>query len=93
MNRLFAGFERVIVAPDPVVTETAGGLLLPNAPRVPLWGTLVANDDSSDKDPSPVERVLYPFGAGIEFKLDDKTYVSLKQDEILAVVSITEDDE
>ena len=74
--------------------ETACGILLPSsAQEKPCYAEVVAVGNGGIVDGNKVEmlvkkgdKVLFSKFAGNDFKLENETYIILKQDDILAIV-------
>ena len=87
--------DRILVDQDALETTTASGLILHHeAADAVNRGTVVAVGPgrltkSGDYIPMDIklnERVLFPPGAGLQVKVDDTTYLVLKEDEVIAVI-------
>lgn len=83
--------DRVIIEPIAPETQTASGIIIPDsAKEKPLKGTVVAVGDGSKKDePLTVkigDTVLYGKYAGTDFKFEDKDYLIMQEDDILAII-------
>ncbi len=87
-------FDRVVLLPKESDKETKSGILLPTTSQTKSQiGTVVAVGDGGIVDGKEVEMkvkvgqdVLYAKYSGTEFSLDDKTYIVMKQTDILAVL-------
>lgn len=74
--------------------ETSCGILLPSsAQEKPCYAEVVAVGSGGIVDGNKIEmlvkkgdKVLFSKFAGSEFKLENETYIILKQDDILAIV-------
>lgn len=82
--------DRVLIEPTAAEEVTASGIIIPDsAKEKPLRGTVVAAGDGTKDEPMTVkagDSVLYGKYAGTEIKLDDKIYLIMRQNDILAVV-------
>lgn len=88
-------FDRIVVERTEGESISAGGILLPDAAQEKRQeGTVIAVGGGRALDEgglSPLElkvgeRVLFSKYAGSEVKLDGKTYLVMREDEILAVL-------
>ena len=70
--------------------KTAGGIILPDtsAKEKPQIGTVIAvgNDADLKKDIKKGDKVIFAKYAGTEIKLDEKDYMILKYEDVLAIV-------
>lgn len=87
--------ERVIVKPSPSEEKTAGGLYIPEtAKEKPQKGEVIAvgpgrKADDGQRLPMEVkvgDKVLYGKYSGTEMKVDGKTYLIIKESDILAIL-------
>ncbi len=86
-------FDRVVLLPEKR-EETKGGILLPTvAQEKSQIATVVAVGEGGTADGKEVkmmvkkgDEVLFSKYAGVEFEEDGKTYVIVRQSDILAVV-------
>ena len=87
--------DRVIIKRLESETKTAGGIVIPDtAKEKPMKGEVVAVGKGRTLDNGQVlapsvkagDTVLIGKYAGSEFKIDDIEYVSVKEDEIIAIV-------
>jgi chaperonin GroES len=89
--------DRVIIEPIETDVETfaGGALVLPEtAKEKPQQGLIVAagpgkKDDDGERIPMDIEegqRILYAKYGGAEIKIDGKTLLILKENDILAIV-------
>jgi chaperonin GroES len=75
-------------------TTTKSGIVLPsNAKEKPCWGTVMEVGPGETKDGHEIkvtvkkgDRVIYSKYAGTEVKIDDKKYLLVDQEDLLAVV-------
>lgn len=87
--------DRVVVEPLEAEEKTKGGIILPDsAKEKPQEGKVVAvgkGKIGEDGKPVPMEikvgdKVLYGKYSGTEITIEDKEYIILKEEDILAVV-------
>jgi len=87
--------DRVLIKPLAAEEKTAGGIIIPdNAKEKPQRGEVVAvGDGAFDKDGKRIplsvkkgDKVLYGKYSGTEVTLEEKKYLLLKFEDILAVV-------
>lgn len=82
--------DRVLVEPKEAETKTAGGLYIPdNAKEKPQEGVVLAVGAGKKDEPMEVkagDRVLYGKYAGTEVNVDGKTYMIMRQSDILAII-------
>ena len=87
--------DRIVVEPLEAEEKTKGGIILPDtAKEKPQEGKVVAvgkGKIGEDGKPVPMEikvgdKVLYGKYSGTEITIDDKEYIILKEEDILAVV-------
>ncbi|HET7921489.1 MAG TPA: co-chaperone GroES [Gammaproteobacteria bacterium] len=87
--------DRVIIKRLESETKSAGGIVIPDtAKEKPMKGEVVAVGPGRTLDNGQVQApsvkagdtVLIGKYAGSEFKIDDVEYVSVKEDEIIAIV-------
>lgn len=82
--------DRVVIEPKEAETKTASGLYIPDtAKEKPQQGKVVAagpgkKDESMELKVGDV--VLYGKYAGTEVTVDDKTYLIMKQSDVLATL-------
>jgi chaperonin GroES len=88
-------YDRVIVKRIDGEEKTAGGIIIPdNAKEKPLEGEIVAVGngkvtDSGEVRPLTVkvgDRVLFAKYAETEIKIDGKTHLLLREDDLLAIM-------
>lgn len=78
--------DRVLVLPDPVETKTASGIIIPDtAKEKPDSGTIIAVGDKVT-EVTKRDKVLYRKYAGTEVSNEGKTYLVMKQDDVIAIV-------
>lgn len=88
-------FDRVVVEPEEVKTETSSGLVLPTTSQErPFTGIVRAIGSGVDLDNNNVgmqvnigDKVLYNKYSGAEFKIDNKTYLIIRQIDLIAIVN------
>ncbi len=82
--------DRVVVEPLEAETKTASGIIIPDAAKEkPQKGTVVAVGNGTNEVPLSVklgDNVLYVKYAGTEIILDGKTYIIMRENEILAIL-------
>lgn len=82
--------DRVLVEPQAAETKTASGIIIPEtAKEKPQRGTVVAvGNGKKDHDMTVKvgDTVLYGKFAGTELKHEDKDYLIMREDDILAIV-------
>ncbi len=82
--------DRVLIEPKEAETKTAGGLYIPdNAKEKPQEGVVLAVGPGKKDEPMEVkvgDKVLYGKYAGTEVNVGDKTYMIMRQSDILAVI-------
>ena len=78
--------DRVLVLPDPAETKTASGIIIPDtAKEKPDSGTVIAVGGKVI-DITKGDKVLYRKYAGTEVSNEGKTYLVMKQDDVIAIV-------
>ena len=82
--------DRVLVEPKEAETKTAGGLYIPdNAKEKPQEGVVLAAGPGKKDEPMEVkvgDKVLYGKYAGTEVNIGDKSYMIMRQSDILAII-------
>ena len=82
--------DRVLVEPQAAEEKTASGIIIPEtAKEKPQRGTVVAvGKGKKDHDMTVKEgdTVIYGKYSGTELKFDDKEYLMMREDDILAIV-------
>lgn len=82
--------DRVLVEPQAAETKTASGIIIPEtAKEKPQRGTVVAvGNGKKDHDMTVKvgDTVLYGKFAGTELKHEEKDYLIMREDDILAIV-------
>ena len=81
--------DRVLVEPAPA-EKTVGGIIIPDTSKEkPLHGKVVAVGNGT-KDEQMIlkagDEVLYGKNSGTEVELDGKTYLIMRQSDVLAIV-------
>ena len=88
MIRPLAG--RVLIEPKEAETKTASGIYIPDtAKEKPQQGVVLAAGPGKKDEPMEVkvgDNVLYGKYAGTEVTVDGKTYLIVKQSDILAIL-------
>jgi chaperonin GroES len=82
--------DRVLIEPMAAETQTASGIFIPDtAKEKPQRGTVVAAGNGKKDEPMTVkvgDVVLYGKYAGSELKFENKDYLIMREDDILAIV-------
>lgn len=82
--------DRVLVEPKEAETKTASGIYIPDtAKEKPQQGTVLATGRGKKDEPMEVKEgdsVLYGKYAGTEVTYEGKTYLIMKQSDILAIL-------
>ena len=82
--------DRVLVEPAPAETTTASGIIIPDtAQEKPQKGKIVAVGAGAKENPITVkvgDTVLYGKYAGTELKLEGKTYLIMKENDLLGIL-------
>ena len=82
--------DRVLVEPKEAETKTAAGIYIPDtAKENPQQGTVLAEGPGKKDEPMEVkvgDSVLYGKYAGTEVTYEGKTYLIMKQSDILAIL-------
>jgi chaperonin GroES len=83
--------ERVLVEPQEAEVKTASGIIIPDsAQEKPQKGKVLAVGNGTKDVQMEVkvgDIVLYGKYSGTEIKVEDKTYLIMKQSDILAVLA------
>lgn len=81
--------DKIIVLPDPPKTETESGLIIPNvAVEIPNRGTVEAVGEGIPDYPmilKPGDKVYYSRGVGNLFSVEGKTFIIMRQSDILMI--------
>lgn len=82
--------DRVIVEPEPVNDKTKGGIIIPDsAKEKPLKGTVLAVGTGKLNEPLTVkskDKVLYGKHAGTTIEIEGKSYLIMRESDILAII-------
>lgn len=82
--------DRVLVEPKEAETKTASGLYIPDtAKEKPQEGKVLAVGSGKKDEPMEVkagDTVLYGKYAGTEINVDGKSYMIMRQSDILAII-------
>lgn len=82
--------DRVLIEPKAAETKTASGIFIPDTVKEkPQQGTVVAAGPGLKDEPMEVKKgdvVLFGKYAGTEVTVDEKTYLIVKQSDILAIL-------
>lgn len=82
--------DRVLIEPQEAQTKTAGGIYIPDtAKEKPQQGKVIAVGPGKKDEPMEVkvgDVVLYGKYAGTEVTVEDKKYLIVKQQDILAIL-------
>ena len=92
-------FDRVLIEPDVQENKTSSGIVLPETSQErPQMGVIVAVGDGENMDNDKTElkvkvgdKVLFNRYAGTELKFEEKTYLVMRQLDIIGVVDDRED--
>ncbi len=82
--------DRVLIEPAPAETTTASGIIIPDtAQEKPQKGKVVAVGAGTKENPITVKVgniVLYGKYAGTELKLEGKTYLIMRENDLLGIL-------
>lgn len=82
--------DRVLVEPKEAETKTASGLYIPDtAKEKPMEGKVLAAGPGKKDEPMELKAgdiVLYGKYAGTEINVDGKSYMIMRQSDILAII-------
>ena len=82
--------DRVLIEPQEAQTKTASGIYIPDtAKEKPQQGKVIAAGPGKKDEPMEVkvgDTVLYGKYAGTEVTLEEKKYLIVKQQDILAII-------
>ena len=82
--------DRVLIEPQEAQTKTAGGIYIPDtAKEKPQQGKVIAVGPGKKDEPMELKAgdvVLYGKYAGTEVTVEDKKYLIVKQQDILAIL-------
>ena len=87
-------FDRVVIKPEIQTTTTKSGIVLPSTSQErPQLGCIVAVGSGLDIDSNNVgmqvrvgDKVLFNKFAGSEIKLDNETFIVLRQVDLIAIL-------
>ena len=83
--------DRVLVEPTAAEEVTMGGIIIPDsAKEKPLRGKVLAvGNGTKDEEMTlkPGDEVLYGKYAGTEIELENKKYIIMRQNDVLAVIA------
>jgi len=79
--------ENVLIEPAKTDAKTASGIVLPDTSgEKPQEGTIVAIGDDKKIKVKKGQKVIYSKYSGNDIKVDDKEYLLVKNEDILAIV-------
>ena len=82
--------DRVLIEPKEAETKTASGLFIPDtAKEKPQEGKVLAVGSGKKDEPMELkagDKVLYGKYAGTEITVDGKSYMIMRQSDVLAVI-------
>lgn len=82
--------DRVIINPDTAEEMTPGGIIIPDtAKENPARGTVIAVGPGKPDDPMTLkadDKVIYSKYAGTEIDIDGKTYLLMRESDVLAIL-------
>ena len=83
--------DRVLIEPAPAETTTASGIIIPDtAQEKPQKGTVVAVGAGTKENPITVKvGDVVPYGkySGTELKLEGKSYLIMRENDLLGILS------
>jgi chaperonin GroES len=89
--------DRVIVKPKDAVEKSKGGIILPDtaSKEKPIEGTVISAGpgkltDDGKRTPLEVkanDKVIFSKYAGTEIKIEDESYLILREEDILAIIN------
>ncbi len=87
-------FDRVVLSPEEITSTTKSGIVLPSTSQErPQVGKVIAIGSGLDVDANNVgmqvrigDKVLFNKFAGNEIKLDNNTYIVLRQVDLIAII-------
>jgi len=89
--------DRIIVKPREALEKSKGGVILPEtaSKEKPMEGTVIAvgpgkvSDNGTRVTPEVKkdQRVIFAKYSGTEIKIDDDTYLILREEDILAIIN------
>lgn len=82
--------DRVLVEPKEAETKTASGLFIPdNAKEKPQEGVILATGNGKKDEPMELkagDKVLYGKYSGTEIHYEGKTYLMMRQSDVMAII-------
>jgi chaperonin GroES len=88
--------DRVIVKPKDTVEKSKGGVILPDtaSKEKPIEGTVIAvgpgklndNGERTALEVKKDDQIIFSKYAGTEIKVDDDSYLILREEDILAII-------
>ncbi len=82
--------DRVLIEPAPAETKTASGIIIPDtAKEKPLQGKVIAVGPGKKDEPMTVKKndtVLYGQYSGTEIKIDNKSFLIMKESDIYGIL-------
>ncbi len=88
--------DRVIVKPKDTVEKSKGGVILPDtaSKEKPIEGTVIAvgpgklndNGERTALEVKKDDQIIFSKYAGTEIKVDDESYLILREEDILAII-------
>lgn len=80
--------DNVLVEPQEAKKKTAQGIYLPDAAsgETPQEGRVIATGDSQEIKVKKGQLVIYKHYGGTDIKFNDKKYIILKNEDILAII-------
>lgn len=82
--------DRVVLEPSAAEEKTSGGIIIPDtAKEKPQKGIVVAVGNGKKDEPMTVkvnDQVLYGKYAGTEITIEGKTYLILRESDLLAII-------
>ncbi|KAF1080140.1 MAG: Heat shock protein 10 kDa family chaperone GroES [Candidatus Rifleibacterium amylolyticum] len=89
--------DRVIVKPKDAIEKSKGGVILPDtaSKEKPIEGTVIAAGpgkltDEGKRTPLEVkkdDKIIFSKYAGTEIKVDEESYLILREEDILAIIN------
>ena len=88
--------DRVIVKPKDAIEKSKGGVILPDtaSKEKPIEGTVIAvgpgklndNGERTALEVKKDDQIIFSKYAGTEIKVDDESYLILREEDILAII-------
>ena len=81
--------DRVIIKPLEMDKKTAGGLLLPDTKEKPQEGIVINIGNGKKDEPMTVkigDHVLFSKYGGTEYKIENETYLIMRESDIYAII-------